>query len=104
LKGALTGLEGHRARDDAVQLLDPLSKLLRMPDLFLDLLLEVLGHLSGPNSVGVDRAGDVIHHRLHLHPVRRSEQIQQPLALTIVTNEAVQDASVSFFGARWAAE
>ena len=52
-----------------------------MPELLLDVLLERLLDLLRADAVGVDRVGDVAHHRLDLHPVRLLQQLDHLLAL-----------------------
>ena len=81
LEVGLLGRELHAARHDAVQLLDPLAELLGVPELLLDVLLEVLDDLAGPHAVRVDRVRDVAHHGLDLHPVRLLQHLDQLLAL-----------------------
>src|SRR5215210_263360 len=77
----LDGLEVHRARHRAVELLDALRELLRVRQLLLDVLLDVLLDLLGPDAVRVDGAGDVVHHRLELHEVCGLQELDDGLAL-----------------------
>src|SRR5215207_2877722 len=81
LQVRLLRVELERARHDAVELLDAAGELLRVAELLLDVLLERLDDLLRAHAVGVDRVGDVAHHRLDLHPVRLLEQLDQLLAL-----------------------
>ena len=80
LQERLLGGELFRARDHAVQLLDPVGELLRVPELLLDVLGQRLLDLLRPHAVEVDRGGDVAHHRLDLHPVRLVEKLDDALA------------------------
>ena len=51
------------------------------PSSSCDVLLERLDDLLGAHAVRVDRVGDVVHHRLDLHPVGLLEQLDELLAL-----------------------
>jgi hypothetical protein len=56
--------------------------------ILLDIPLEGLDDLLRAHAVGVDRIGDVAHHRLDLHPVRLLEQLDDLLAgLEVVVGE-----------------
>ena len=55
-------------------------ELLRVAELLGDVLGQRLLDLLGANAVGVDRVGDVAHHRLDLHPVGLLEQVDDLLA------------------------
>ncbi len=81
LKVGLLGGELLRARHDPVELLDALGELLCMAQLLLDVLRQRFLDLLRPDAVGVDRVGDVAHHRLDLHPVRALKHLDDPLAL-----------------------
>ena len=73
------------------------------PELLLDVLLEGLDDLLRAHAVGVDRVGDVAHHRLDLHPVRLGEQLDQLLAVVlhvVVENSHSPQASLTQRGGR----
>ena len=57
----------------------------------LDVLVQALLDLLGPDAVGVDRVGQVAHHRLDLHPVGLLEELDQLLALVghVVAEDAL---------------
>ena len=57
------------------------GELLRVAELLLDVLAQRLDDLLRAHAVGVDRVGEVAHHRLELHPVRLREQLDDLLAL-----------------------
>jgi len=91
LEVRLLGPELHRPRDDAVELLDPVRERLRVAELLLDVRLERLDDLLRPDAVGVDRVGDVVHHRLDLHPVGLLQQAEElvPLRRLVVREDAL---------------
>ena len=65
---------------DSVELLDPLGELLGVTQLLRDVLGQRLLDLLRPDTVGVDRVGDVAHHRLDLHPIGLLEELDYLLA------------------------
>ena len=81
LQVGLLGSELERAGHHPVERLDPLGELLCVAELLLDVLVEGLLDLHRAHAVGVDRVGDVAHHRLDLHPISLLQQVDHMLAL-----------------------
>ncbi len=84
LQAVLARRELLGAGHGPAEVLDALGVLLGMAELLLDVGGERLDHLLRAHAVGVDRVGDVAHHRLDLHPIRLLEQLDDLLASIIV--------------------
>ena len=84
LQESLLGAERLRAGHDAVELLDPGGELLSVAEFLGDVLRQRLLDLLSADAVGVDRVGDVAHHRLDLHPVGLLEHRDELLAVLAV--------------------